>query len=274
MRRANLGLAILVVVLGAVVYTQPTTPPQGYPLSERPAASVTSILTERGGREFARLEKQSGHWRVIAPFAARADAGRVERLLALLEARATARLPAQDIARYDLDPPGERIVLDGEAFALGAVSPVERDRYVGTADAVYTVPISLLPALPASPLDFVSRQLLGPDEVPVEFELPGWRLAQAEGRWSAAPSAADASQDDYHHWADAWRSAQALSVVAAPAGKPLAQVRIVLKNGQGVVFDVMQREPGTVLVRRGEPLGYELSTETARRLLAPPALAK
>jgi hypothetical protein len=132
------------------------------------------------------------------------------------------------------------------------------------------VPISLLPALPASPLDYASRQLFGPDEVPVAFELPGWRLTQTEGRWTATPPATDASQDDYHRWADAWRSAQALSVIAAPAGKPLAQIRIALKGGQSAVFDVMQREPGTVLVRRGEPLGYELSTETARLLLAPP----
>jgi len=36
------------------------------------------------------------------------------------------------------------------------------------------------------------------------------------------------------------------------------------------VFDLMQREPAAVLVRRGESLGYELSAETARRLLLPP----
>ena len=270
MRRSNLGLAIIVVVLGMVAYMRPTAVREGYPLSARSSDSVASILAERGGREFVRLEKQSGQWRVVAPYAARADTARVERVLSLLQARATAQLPAQGLVRYDLEPPGERIVLDGEAFALGAVSPVERDRYVGTATAVYTVPIAQLPALPASALDFASRQLLGPDEVPAGFELPGWRLTQTEGRWTASPPAADASQDDYHHWADAWRSAQALSVVAAPAGKPLAQVRIALKGGQSVVFDLMQREPATVLVRRGEALGYELSAETARRLLLPP----
>ena len=83
----NLALAVVVAALAALVYWKPDEAVPGYALSALKLETVAVIRIERGGGAIA-LEKKGTDWLLTEPFRARADAGRVERLLEFARARA------------------------------------------------------------------------------------------------------------------------------------------------------------------------------------------
>ena len=102
----------------ALVYLKPGTQqaPTEHVLATGKAEQASSIRIERAGTAPIVLEKKHDGWFMTAPFAARADASRVQRLLAITEARSAHRLAATDLARFELERPEAR--LDGGRPAL------------------------------------------------------------------------------------------------------------------------------------------------------------
>ncbi|MCC7486550.1 MAG: DUF4340 domain-containing protein [Burkholderiales bacterium] len=279
MRRAlwvNLVLAALVAALGAFVYLRPRDGgPRELVISGPVAGAARSIRIERPGAQPIVLERREETWFVTAPLAARADPVRVQRLLAVAGARASARLPATDLARFELDQPAVRLVIDGQRFDFGMVNAVSREQYVLVADAVYTVPLALAAAPPKGAAEMIDRQLLAHGETPEAIELPGFTVAREQGRWVVKPGGPDLSQDDIQRWVDEWRHAAALRVEPyGGRGSPAALVRMRFREGTALSLGVMAREPELVLVRPDEKLAYYLFKGAAQRLLSPPAAGK
>ena len=267
----NAILAVSVVALGAFFYLKPAQDAAvEYPLSALKPQEVQSLRIERAGTVPVVLDKKQDAWFISAPFAARADASRVQQLLAIVEARAAHRLPAGDRRRFGLEQPDARIVVDGQPFSFGMVSDITREQYVMSGDAVYAVHPRYGAALPLSAVQMASRQLFGADESPVRIALRDFALEQREGKWMLAPSSADLSQDEILRWVDEWRLASALSVESRSAAKVRDEIRIQLKNGGGFTLGVLSREPELVLVRSDEKLQYRFRAELAKRLLSPP----
>jgi len=267
----NALLAAAVAALGAWVYFNPTKDaPVEYPLSALKPAEVRSASIERPGAAPVSLEKKGGSWRMTAPFAARGDESRVQRLLEILEAKAAHKLPATDLARFELERPGTRVTLAGQSFDFGMVSAVAREQYVLTAGAVYVVSPRYGTALPAHAAELASRRLFGPGETPVRIESKAFTVEQRDGKWEQTPGVRDFSQDDFVRWADEWRHATALLVGPYVKGKVLEEIRIQLKEGGALSLGVLAREPQLVLLRADEKLQYHFRPETAKRLLFPP----
>ena len=87
---------------------------------------------------------------------------------------------------------------------------------------------------------------------------------------STSAPAAQAGPDDINRWVDDWRLASALAVQAPSQRKPVGTLKLVLKNGQRVNVDILERGANTVVARSDQPFEYVLSAETAARLLMPP----
>jgi hypothetical protein len=205
-----------------------------------------------------------------APFTARADPVRVQRLLAIAAARATHRLAAIDLDRFDLNRPEARVILDGHSFGFGVVSAVAREQYVLAGDAVYTVSASLGAGLPARAVDLASRRLFGPDETLVRIRLKDLSATSRDGSWVLDPAVADLSQDDVNRWVDEWRLATALRVEPYARGGTHGEIGIELRGGGRLALAIVGREPELVLARPDEKLQYHFVAETAKRLLSPP----
>jgi hypothetical protein len=268
----NTALAVAVIALGAFLYLKPAREAGiEHPLSALKPEDALSLRIERAGAVPVVFEKRQDAWFVIAPLTARADDGRVQQLLAIVQARSSHRLPADDRARFGLEPPQARIVVDGQAFGFGLVNEVTREQYVMSGDAVYPVHPRYGMALPATAADAVSRQLFAPQEAPVRFESKDFTVFQQGGQWTLTPGAADLSQDDLARWADEWRLASALRVAPGTAVKARENVRIQLKNGSALTIGVVARAPELVLARSDEKLQYHFRAELAKRLLSPPA---
>lgn len=266
----NLALLTAVVVLGWWVYLKPAPTTVAYPLSALQPAALSSIRIERSGQAPMVLERKDGVWWISAPIRAQAEPFQVERLLAILDAKASARLATGDLKRFDLDRPAARLVLNGQTFDFGTVSTTNREQYVLTGDAVYTIDLRHGAALPADVTQLIRRRLFADSEIPVAFELAGFALSKKNGGWMLTPAASELSADDINRWVDQWRLASALRVEPFGQGKSIGEIRIELKDGVKLVLGILQREPALVLLRPDENLQYTFVSEAAKRLLTPP----
>jgi hypothetical protein len=270
----NALLAAAVVALGAFFYFRPARDAAvEHPLSALKPQEATSLRIERAGAAPILLDRKQDAWFISAPFAARADASRVQQLLAIVEARAVHRLPAGDRGRFGLEQPEARLVVDGQPFSFGMVSDITREQYVMSGNAVYAVHPRYGAALPLSAVQMASRQLFGADESPVRIALRDFAVEQRDGKWMLAPRSADLSQDDLLRWVDEWRLASALRVESRSTARARDEIKIQLKNGGGFTLGILSREPELVLARSDEKLQYRFGAELAKRLLSPPAVA-
>jgi hypothetical protein len=267
----NATLLAAVAALALLAYFKPAGPAREYALSALAPSQVKTIRIERPGMEPIRIEKRGEDWFVSAPFAARAEAFAVQRLLEIAQAKSAHRLEAARLERFGLDPPEARLVLDGERFDFGLVNPLSHEQYVLAAGAVYTVSPRYGTALPASAAELASRRLFAASEALVRIELRDFVVEKYAGRWRlAGASGGESSQDDLIRWVEDWRGALALRVTPFSGGRAQERVGIVLEDGRRFALSILAREPELVLVRPDENLQYHFFAGRAQRLLAPP----
>lgn len=265
------ALVAVVAILAVYVYFKPAREPAEYAVSNLKTQEIRSIRVERPGDTAPLLlERRKDGWYVAAPFAARADALRAHQLLALAEAKSTHRLPAVDLARFELDRPVAWVTLAGQTFSFGLVNAVTREQYVLSGDFVYTLHPRYGAALPARAADAANRQLFAADELPVRIELREFAVEQKGGKWTLSPGAGAVSQEEFMRWVDEWHLASALRVEPWTRGKPFAEVKVRLKNGANLTLGILARQPELVLARTDEKLQYHLRAEAAKRLFSPP----
>ena len=290
-------LCVTVAALGAWVYYKPHAPStESHALSELAAKDVKRIRVERSGAQrqapegkpaaaapdaaqapspaaAIELERHDGGWRMTTPYAARAEASQVERLVSILDARSSARFPATDLGRYGLAEPAVKITLDGQSFGFGAVNTMTREQYVLTRDAVYAIPLSQRNAVPRDADALIARSLFAQGESPVSFELPAFRASLQDGAWVFTASEG-AGADERNAWADAWRRATAVRAMRHDGRAPRDTVNVKLEDGRGIAIGILQRDPELVLLRADEGIQYHFFADTAKRLLAAPGAKK
>ena len=270
----NAALLIAVVALGWLVYLKPRSDePVTYPLSALKTGEVGKIHLERTGQTPVVLEKKAGLWFITAPLAAPAEPLQVQRLLAILGARASSRLGASDLARFDLDRPAVRLTVDAQSFSFGTVSTTAREQYVLTGNAVYTVGPGYGAALPADFTQLIGRRLFADGEVPVRFEFSDFAVNNTDAKWVVTPMpSTELSQDDINRWVNDWRLASAMRVEPSGKGKMLGEIKVEFKDGGKLTLGILQREPELVLLRADQNLRYSFFAQTAKHLLSPPGL--
>jgi len=271
----NALLAVAVAALGAWAYLKPSNERAAeYPLSALKPAEARSIRIERGAGAPVVLERKDDAWFLVSPFAARAEPARVRALLDILEATTPHRFAATDLQRFELASPRARLTVNEQSFGFGMVSPVTREQYVLTAEAVFAVHPRYGTALPPRGSELASRGLFAPGETPVRIGLGTFAVEQRDGQWTSSPPGSAASPDDLARWMEEWRLATALRVEPADKTKALETIRVRLKSGGTLSLHVLAREPQLVILREDENLQFAFPPETAARLLSPPVTRK
>ena len=267
----NLVLLALTVVAGGFLYFKPQAdPPETFPLVPVAPETVRRIEIERSSGMRASLERVDTGWRMRAPLDARLDDVAVARLLDLARARSSTRLPAADLARFELDRPWARIRFDGHQIGLGMSNPVTSELYALSSEHVHTLPARLAANVPADVSKLLSHRLLGPDEHPVAFRLPRFALVQENGSWRLEPHAGTPSQDDLVRWVDHWRLAMSL-VTQPQTDAPVRELlEIDLRDGRTLALRITALTPDLVVRRDDEKLEYHFPARMASVLLAPP----
>ncbi len=267
----NIALLVGVALAGAFVYLRPPAEgPAEHAVSGLAPASATSVRIERPGTDTVVVQKKDGGWFLLAPFVARADEFMVQRLLAILQARTAHRFAATDLARFGLEKPRARLVIDGQSFDFGLLNEISREQYVRTGDAVYALSARYGLALPVRPDALASRRLLAPGETPVRISPPGFSVAQSGELWVLEPAAPDGSQDDVTRWVGEWQAASALRIEPHRQGEASESVRVELANRRTLVVEILSRKPEVVFLRPDQRLQYHFAAEVGKRLLSPP----
>ncbi len=269
----NVVLLAAVAALACFAWLTPSREDQAKkPLSTLQSAQAQRITLERPAQPAVTLERRDAQWLITAPFKARADEFQVMRMLTILEAQPTLRLPAADLERFDLQSPAALLTIDGVEYAFGGINTVTREQYVQRGDTVYAVALRHGAGLPANALALVRRVLLSEQEQPAAISLPEFSLSQKEGKWTLTP-AADTSQDDLQRYVDQWRHASAAQAEPYDQRPPLSEIRITLRDGTVLEFGVLQRAPQLVLWRRDTGLQYLFLEAAGRALLSKPGTA-
>lgn len=267
----NLGMLGVIALLAWAATRSPSidsSDPQ--PLASVRPDMVKQITLLRPGKPLLRLERRDGQWLVIAPLRARADEFQVLRMLTILDAKPVARLPAENLERFDLLRPQSLLTVDGVEYAFGGINTVTREQYVKRGDAVYVVELRYGAALPAEPVALVRRILLAENEVPTAIQLPGFSVRQKEGKWVLDPPSAEVGADELQQYIYRWRQASAARAEAHDGRSSSGEVRIELRGGTPLVLSILQREPQLVLWRKDNGLQYTFLAGAGQLLLTPP----
>ena len=243
-------------------------------LSAVKPAAVSSVLLTRHGQPPVKLERRGDHWWITAPLNARADEFQVLRMLTILEAQPTARLPAVDRARFELDRPTAVLEIDGVQYAFGAINTVTGEQYVQRGDTIHAVELRHGAGLPANALALIRRALLSETEQPVTIALPEFTVGKSTGHWKLTPASAEIGADELQRYADHWRVASAASAEPYDNRPVRADLHITLSDGKTVSFGVLQREPQLVLWRRDNGMQYTFLGVAGRVLLTNPATSE
>jgi hypothetical protein len=266
----HLLLLAVAAVLGILVWLAPSPGEQSPPLAAVKPAEARRVTLERPGQPLIELEHRDARWLLTAPLRARADEFQVMRMLALLETKPAAQFPATDLERFDLQTPVARLTVDGAEYAFGGINTVTREQYVMRGDTVFAVALRHGAALPGDALALVRRVLLNENEIPAAILLPQFSVRQTAGRWSLTPPADEAGADELQAFIDRWRHASAARAEPHDGRKPLAEVRIELREGAPLVISVLQREPNLVLWRHDTGLQYTFLAGAGQALLTHP----
>lgn len=274
----NLGLFLLVVLLGLAAYYLRTTEQQTS-ASATPLTQLKPEDIERARILFAdgdelRLQKQRQRWVLVTPVQARASQAMIDNLLTLSTANSALQWPASvdNLKKYGLDAPKLRIWLNDVEVGVGAEHAFKDARYVLHGNQVHL--ISARHVMPAAYRyrNLLDRRLLEADSKPVAIALPQHSLQLHNGKWEIQPSDVALTPDQINAFVDDWRFAQAFAVETY-SGKPiLDHVRLRLQR-QGksehetLELAILSHAPEFVLYRADEGLEYRFTEATGKRLL-------
>ncbi len=270
----NLVLLIAIAALAWLAWFKPSRDDvANQTLTAIKPSQVQLISLQRSGHPTLQIERSGKHWLLTAPIRARADEFQVLRMLTVLEARPTTKLPATDLARFDLQPPAAQLNIDGVEYAFGGINAVTREQYMMRGDTVYAVELRHGAALPTSPGALIRRVLLDENEQPTAITVPEFSVRKTDGKWVITPTTADLSQDDLQRYIDRWRHASAAKAEPYDGRKPLSEIRIVMADSTALDLGVLQREPQLVLWRRDTALQYLFLAAAGQALLTNPIVA-
>jgi len=231
----NLLLALLVGGLAVWMTLRPghesSEPAQ--PLSALKRNDVDRIRIQRDGLPEFVLERRGRQWMQTQPFRARTDGSQAGRLLDLVAATSSRRLPAADLERFELVRPFASVTLGEQVFAFGAVNPLTNEQYLLTSGSVHLVSPTIGFGLPTRTDALASHMLLAEDEIPVSLRAGAVAMETRDGRIVLDPEPPEAerpSQDALRDRLEQWRYASSLSTAPAESPPKGELVRVGLKD--------------------------------------------
>jgi len=277
----NIVLALALAGLLALAIYEPGKPeaPEAKRLTALSPEVVEKIRIEIPGRAPVVLHKQSGQWWMQAPLKMRANAGRIQQLLKITQAKSIAdyAMSRVDANQLQLDVPSLSLQLDDVLLRFGTTDALGGSRYIQVGNTVHLITDRYSHLAKAAPTDFVSPLLLPEGSVIDELRLPGLRVQQGDGQWLVDGKAADA--DAVQNLLDEWRHARALRVSvpdnSATNMKSAESVTLTFeKNSSKQTLHFVVRRNDTEIILQRPKLGiqYHFPVEAGQRLLSLPAV--
>ena len=280
----NLVLLLLVAGIVTFLYVRPQSEDTGqksHALSTHKLADFSRIRVEFPTQAPAVFEKVDGYWHIVEPLSARADQMSIQRILSIVAAESQDKFPATELARFGLDKPKLKLVLDDEEFLFGTYNPVSGEQYVAHQDAVYLLSPVYAESASIQIVELIDKNPLKPTETAAGFDfsrLEQWEdirlnVDLVDGNWQTTPSNLKFSQDGMNAWLEStWVNARAKSVepYTPDRRQTYPSFEVKLKDGGKVHFDKLQESPELLLGRPDEGMLYHIEPDVGFTMLNPP----
>jgi len=271
----NLALLVVVAALAGVAwYRANRAAVDDRPLlTDLKPAAVARVAIEPKQKPAVVLERRDNAWRLVQPFAARANAFAVDTLLSITAAPSEAQLSVEPnaLAQYGLAPPALILRLGDDTIEFGAMHPLKPLHYVRYRDKVHLIASRYFAHANTRATDLIDTRLIEDGRRPTAFQFPGFGLTLTDGSWQRRPEDKNISGDRIHDFIEEWRNARALSVERYAGRAPLERIRITFesddKTSTTLTLGVLARTPELVLYRQDEGLEYHFPEESGKRLL-------
>jgi hypothetical protein len=273
---ARLNLIMLLTIMGLMVfiYLKPHSQDvQEYSISSASVDAAQDLRIIRQQEEIF-LKHLDNRWHLIKPVQIRADEKKVREILQILAATSNQYFPLVDLGRFGLDRPDVQMYINDEYFGFGGFSPTTHQQYVATNDQVYLLSLRYMLALPPSASELIDKQLLGPGEIPVKFELKHFTIESQNGSWHITRQDSDQILDEktMKHWLELWQTVHAEKITLERASGLDSGgnfIEISLHDGQALNLKVLSNEIELLLLRADNGVGYHFSADVGRQLLDP-----
>ena len=279
--RINAFLLLLVILLGTLTWWsgRESPPAPSVLLTQLLPDRIHSISISNKSGPTIIMQRDDNGWHMNKPFSIEANRARIQQLLEILviPVRAQFGTEQNNLSEFGLAPPLALLQLDQLEIRVGNTDPINHYRYLGIGNNLYLIQ-DLFPHLLLAPAEaFVSPNILPQGKELDLIETPQWRLERQPDRvqtWRLTPALPGISTDRLTEKVDAWKNAQALKVVKAPAVPADFQIEIGLNGSDTtLVFGILRQQQGTLLLRKDLGLAYDLPGTDAL-LVAPTESAR
>lgn len=269
----NLGLLGVVVTLVLIVIFEPgKTPEKQTPkLTTLKKESVSKIHIRREAKKDIQFEKINNIWQMVTPYQLAANEFRVDSILRLVEASSHSRhdISKLDKASFKLDKPEVVVTFDDTVKVMfGGNEPLKHHRYVQVENQLHLISDTAYYHVSGKPTSLVSLQLLPKNSSIKAIQLPDRKLELKDGRWQVENEPKDMASDAVTQLLNEWKLAQALDIFKANE-KPGKEKILIYIEGQEqpIEFAIVKRKPDFVLLRKDKGVQYQLTEDSAERLL-------
>ncbi|HEY0906983.1 MAG TPA: DUF4340 domain-containing protein [Methylophilus sp.] len=290
----NLLLLLSVIGIAVFLHLQPAVKQETTKLeiSSLRMADVIEVRAEFPAKAPTMFEKHQGYWMMKKPYATRADQMSVQRIISIIAASTSTRLPLEDASKYGLDQPSLKLTLSGDkgehVFLFGTFNPVTEEQYVGYGKFVFLLGGQYGEAAATQPIEMVDKTPLSPPE---RKQLAGFDLAHLEqwesnglkveldmqGQWKVNDPKAKPTQNEMNEWLDfSWIQTQATSVeLYTPDRKQsYPSFDVLQRDGKKIHFEKMQESPEYLLARPDEGVIYHFPNDAGFTMVNPPVNLK
>ncbi|HHM05407.1 MAG TPA: DUF4340 domain-containing protein [Gammaproteobacteria bacterium] len=275
-RRWLLNL-ILLAILGALLWVtvhEPGLEPEQAelpPLTGLTPEQIDTVKIERRDQPTVAFKRRGQGWVMTEPYETAANPMRLDSLALIAQTSSHRSFLATDadLAGAGLARPGVVLHLNDTVIRFGGVSPVDGRRYVEVNRKVHLITDMYYTDLVAEPAAFVARRLLPEGAHITALTLPGLRIWQRNGLWTAEPPA---DPDNIQALVDEWQSAQAIKIRAGVAGAGERDaITVQLDTASApLTFSIVRREGTLVLFRPDPGLEFDLGPGSEETLLELP----
>ncbi len=158
--KLNLGLALIVVLLLAIVILKPSkeAPITATHLLDIISTLINQIRLVRPDKQALSFQRANEHWMMRTPKQAAANVPLLKRLSMIADVRCPLHYSVSelDLARLGLEPPRLRLILNHRVLSFGNTESLNQNRYIRVDDRVYLCADLYYPLLTGPAVGFMA----------------------------------------------------------------------------------------------------------------------
>lgn len=282
----NVFLLVMILSISLFLFFKPSQIKKSkqFEISNFSLSDFDAVKVEFPSKASVFFKKNNGAWEMIEPIKGRADAFSVQKIMSIVAASSSEKLPSNDLTKYGLDKAIVRLKLMHkgleEEFIFGTYNSVTEDQYLLYKNNIYLISGSYSEAASTQPIELIDKSPLSRAEQVKDIDfsrLEQWQARRLKivlnnNQWKANETNT-LKQDEMSEWFDmSWIKNPARSIEKSTIDLriPYRSFDIHTTDGKKITFLRVQESPETQLYRVDEGLLYHFGSDIGFTMMNPP----